>query len=311
MIYLIINVIVNNLSTDSPVSPMTSLIPLVFVICVTAAKQGYEDFLRYRADNMVNKSMVTVIRESVEVDIRCEDILPGDLVRVSRDCDVPCDLVLLKSSDHGKCFITTANLDGETNLKTLLVPKELPDVDIAKLDTLGVIECEPSHTDLYSFNGRIELPNTLNRISVIPTDIELQTGLQNIPLMTENLMLRGSRVKNTEWAIACAVYTGQNSKLALNSKITKNKMSSSEQFINKYLGFFIIILLTVVTVSYFMKRYYDLYHPEHNYYLRQVFDEYVVSSFLQDYFSLLVLFNYLIPISLYVTIEMHKFIGKN
>lgn len=37
-------------------SPLTSLFPLVFVIAVTAAKQGYEDFLRYRADNMVNYS---------------------------------------------------------------------------------------------------------------------------------------------------------------------------------------------------------------------------------------------------------------
>lgn len=311
-------------------SPLTSLIPLVFVICVTAAKQGYEDFLRYRADNMVNKSMVTVVRNSVETDIRCEDILPGDLVRVSKDCDVPCDLVLLKSSDNGKCFITTgdfvcffertpeqqplfvANLDGETNLKTLLVPKGLPEVDISKLHTLGVIECEPSHTDLYAFNGRIELPQTINRVSVIPTDMELQTGLHNIPLMAENLMLRGSRVKNTEWAIACAVYTGQFTKLALNSKITKNKMSSSEQFINKYLAFFIVLLVAVVSVSYFMKRYFDLYHPEHNRYLMQIFDEeYIVSEFLQDYFSFLILFNYLIPISLYVTIEMHKFIGKS
>lgn len=109
---------------------------------------------------------------------------------------------MLKSSDNGKCFITTANLDGETNLKTLTVPKGLPDYDITKLHTLGFIECEQSHTDLYSFNGRIELPSTVNRISVIPTDMELQTGLHNIPLMSENLMLRGSRVRNTGIFIA-------------------------------------------------------------------------------------------------------------
>lgn len=35
---------------------MTSLLPLVFVIAVTAAKQGYEDILRYRTDNVVNRS---------------------------------------------------------------------------------------------------------------------------------------------------------------------------------------------------------------------------------------------------------------
>lgn len=97
---------------------MTSILPLVFVIAVTAAKQAYEDFLRYRADNMVNKSLVTVIRNSVEVEIRCEDIIPGELVKISRDCDVPCDMVLLKSSDDGKCFITTANLDGELKILT-------------------------------------------------------------------------------------------------------------------------------------------------------------------------------------------------
>lgn len=31
--------------------------------------------------------------------------------------------------------------------------------------------------------------------------------------------------------------------------------------------------------------------------------------FLQDYLSFLILFNYLIPISLYVTIEMHRVVG--
>lgn len=125
------------LFSDSPTSPLTSIVPLVFVICATAAKQGYENFLRYRADNMVNKSHVCVIRNGVEQDVKCEDIQQGDLVKISRDCDVPCDLVLLMSSEeNGKCFITTANLDGESNLKTLLVPKGLPKVEAGNLNFL-------------------------------------------------------------------------------------------------------------------------------------------------------------------------------
>lgn len=76
---------------------------------------------------------MTVIRNGHEVDIKCMEIVQGDLVKASRDCDVPCDIVLLKSSDsEGKCFITTANLDGETNLKTLYVPRGLPDVSIGR-----------------------------------------------------------------------------------------------------------------------------------------------------------------------------------
>lgn len=42
--------------TDSPVSPWTSLVPLLFVISATAVKQGYEDYLRHRADILVNQS---------------------------------------------------------------------------------------------------------------------------------------------------------------------------------------------------------------------------------------------------------------
>lgn len=141
---------------ESPVSPLTSLIPLVFVIAVTAAKQGYEDYLRYRADNVVNYAFgkpyiytihcpvfifksflllftVTVIRNGEQMNVRSQDIVLGDLVKAARDCDVPCDLVLLKTSDpHGKCHVTTANLDGETNLKTLSVPRGMPEIGVGK-----------------------------------------------------------------------------------------------------------------------------------------------------------------------------------
>ncbi|KXJ73282.1 hypothetical protein RP20_CCG016146 [Aedes albopictus] len=294
---------------DSPVSPLTSLVPLVFVISVTATKQAYETYLRYRADNMVNYSLVTVIRNGVEQDIRCQDIRQGDIVRTSRDCDIPCDLVLLKSSDeNGKCFVTTANLDGETNLKTMMVPKGMPELSEDKLHTLGRIECELPRTDLYTFNGRLELAEVHQRHEMTSVD---GFGADNhmLPLMAENLLLRGSRVKNTEWAIGCAVYTGQNTKLALNSKMVSNKMSSSEGFINKYLVFFLVLLIAIVVVSFFMKRFNDRYNKGHNFYLGEYMATYRVSQFLQDFFSFLILFNYLIPISLYVTIEMAKFLG--
>lgn len=45
----------------------------------------------------------------------------GDIVRVAKDETFPADLALL-SSDRadGTCHITTASLDGETNLKVRL-----------------------------------------------------------------------------------------------------------------------------------------------------------------------------------------------
>lgn len=195
-----------------------------------------------------------MIREGKEEDINCQDIIRGDLVLVSRDCDVPCDLVLLKSSDpNGRCFVTTANLDGETNLKSLTVPKHLPNVEVEKLHTLGLIEYEQPKTDLYSFNGKIELSGSY-RVHSPYMESASDASRNVIPLMNENLLLRGSRVKNTEQVIGCAVYTGQNTKLALNSRLTRNKVASSESYINKFLIFTLIVLLALVTVSYFIKR---------------------------------------------------------
>lgn len=78
-----------------------------------------------------------------------------------------------------------------------------------KLHTLGVIECEQPRTDLYTYNGRLELSAMYTKdrhstmLNVPPPDKP-----QAIPLMTENILLRGSRIKNTDWAIGCAVYTG-------------------------------------------------------------------------------------------------------
>ncbi|MPC79617.1 putative phospholipid-transporting ATPase IF [Portunus trituberculatus] len=59
--FLIVTLI--QLSIESPVSPMTSILPLVFVVSVTAVKQAYEDWLRHREDNKVNNAPATVLRD--------------------------------------------------------------------------------------------------------------------------------------------------------------------------------------------------------------------------------------------------------
>lgn len=58
-----------------------------------------------------------VFHESLQ-QVQSQNIHVGDIVRVKRDESFPCDLVLISTSNNeGKCYITTANLDGETNLK--------------------------------------------------------------------------------------------------------------------------------------------------------------------------------------------------
>ncbi|XP_023940594.2 phospholipid-transporting ATPase IF-like [Bicyclus anynana] len=290
--FLIVTVIA--IVIDSPVSPFTSIAPLSFMVLVTAVKQGYEDWLRHKADNKVNNQIVEIVHKGVIKQVKNSSISPGTLVRVKRGREVPADLVLLCAEGaKGKCYITTANLDGETNLKSLRVPPPLVGYT-ADIIPQGIrIEVPEPVADLYTFYGRLEIP-----------------GMESLALSTENIMLRGSRVKNTEWAIGCAVYTGEETKLALNSKYAGNKFSSSETVVNNYLMFFIYLLILEMTGSYVAKMILEHWHPQHELYLGPwEKDPFHVKNIFQDLFSFLLLYYYIIPMSLYVTIELYKFIG--
>ncbi|EHH16566.1 hypothetical protein EGK_11859, partial [Macaca mulatta] len=92
-----------------------------YFLIIFLVQQGYEDWLRHNSDNEVNGAPVYVVRSGGLVKTRSKNIRVGDIVRIAKDEIFPADLVLL-SSDRldGSCHVTTASLDGETNLKVCL-----------------------------------------------------------------------------------------------------------------------------------------------------------------------------------------------
>ncbi|XP_020925536.1 probable phospholipid-transporting ATPase IF isoform X12 [Sus scrofa] len=230
------------LMIDTPTSPITSGLPLFFVITVTAIKQGYEDWLRHISDNEVNAAPVYVVRSGGLVKTRSRNIRVGDIVRVAKDEVFPADLVLL-SSDRldGSCHITTASLDGETNLKThVAVPETAVLQTVANLDTLiAVIECQQPEADLYRFMGRMIITQQMEEIVR--------------PLGPESLLLRGARLKNTKEIFGVAVYTGMETKMALNYKSKSQKRSAVEKSMNTFLIIYLIILISEAIISTILK----------------------------------------------------------
>jgi magnesium-transporting ATPase (P-type) len=84
----------------------------------------------------------------------------GDIVETKCDMPFPCDMVLLNTqTEDSVCYITTANLDGETNLKPRSVPHSMPEIkEIEQLATMtAVIKCDKPNMELYEFKGKIEI----------------------------------------------------------------------------------------------------------------------------------------------------------
>ncbi|KAJ8252755.1 hypothetical protein GJAV_G00205210 [Gymnothorax javanicus] len=289
---------------DTPTSPITSGLPLFFVITVTAIKQGYEDWLRHKADNSINRCPVHVIQHSKVVMKQSRKLRVGDIVRVKEDETFPCDLILLSSSrDDGTCFVTTASLDGESSHKTYYAVQDTQAFKTEEeLDTLhSTIECQQPQPDLYKFVGRINIYHEGQEPAVRP-------------LGSENLLLRGATLKNTECVYAVAVYTGMETKMALNYQSKSQKRSAVEKSMNAYLIVYLCILIGKAVINTALKYVWQANpnrdEPWYNQRTETERQRHVLIRAFTDFLAFMVLFNYIIPVSMYVTVEMQKFLGS-
>ncbi|XP_033842587.1 phospholipid-transporting ATPase IH-like isoform X1 [Periophthalmus magnuspinnatus] len=289
---------------DTPTSPITSGLPLFFVITVTAIKQGYEDWLRHKADCSINECPVDVVQRGKVVRTQSHKLRVGDVVMVREDETFPCDLILLSSSHHdGTCYVTTASLDGESSHKTYYaVPDTMAFRTEQEVDSLhATIECEQPQPDLYKFVGRIN----------IYKDKEEPVAR---PLGAENLLLRGATLKNTQHIYAVAVYTGMETKMALNYQSKSQKRSAVEKSMNAFLIVYLCILISKAVINTVLKYAWqwspDRDEPWYNHRTEHERQRHVVIRAFTDFLAFMVLFNYIIPVSMYVTVEMQKFLGS-
>jgi len=81
-------------------------------------KEAFDDIMRAWSDRELNQRDTRKLnRKNGDIKpCRWEDLKVGDIVRVEKDEEVPADLLLIKAPKD-IVFVSTMNLDGETNLK--------------------------------------------------------------------------------------------------------------------------------------------------------------------------------------------------
>lgn len=137
---------------------------------------------------------------------------------MENDQFVAADILLLTSSEpNGLCFIETAELDGETNLKIkqcLVETAAMGQREDMLWEFKGEIICEPPNNLLNKFDGTLIWKN------------------QRYPLDNEKVLLRGCVLRNTQWCYGLVIFAGKDTKLMQNSGKTKFKRTNIDKLLN-------------------------------------------------------------------------------
>lgn len=279
-----------------------SLFPLLFVLCVTAIKDGYEDWRRHRSDRNENNREALVHQNGEFRSKEWKKIQAGEVVKICADETIPCDMVLLGSSDpSGLAYIQTMNLDGESNLKTRYARQETALAVSEGCMISGLIRCEQPNRNIYEFTANMEFRG------------------QRFSLSQSNIVLRGCQLKNTQWIIGVVVYAGQETKAMMNSAASPSKRSKLESYMNRetlWLSIFLFVMCLVVavgmglwllrhkeeldTLPYYRKIYFTNGRDKWKRYKYYGIPMETFFSFL----SSIIVFQIMIPISLYITMEL-------
>uniref|UniRef100_A0A674PFF9 Phospholipid-transporting ATPase n=1 Tax=Takifugu rubripes TaxID=31033 RepID=A0A674PFF9_TAKRU len=291
--YFLFLLILQLIPQISSLSWFTTIVPLALVLSITAVKDATDDYFRHKSDNQVNNRQSQVlIRGSLQKE-KWMNIRVGDIIKLESNQFVTADLLLLSTTEpHGLCYIETAELDGETNMKvrqSVSVTSELGDPNnLPSFDGEIRVVCEPPNNKLDHFSGT------------------LFWGDKKYPLTNHNMLLRGCVLRNTEACYGLVIFAGPDTKLMQNSGRTKFKRTSIDRLMNTLVlwifGFLVCmgVILAVGNAIWESEvgSLFQSYLP-----WDPPVDNFLFSAFL-SFWSYVIILNTVVPISLYVSVEV-------
>ncbi|CAG9315347.1 unnamed protein product [Blepharisma stoltei] len=158
------------------------------------------------------------------------------------------------------------------DLQRLLAPG---DGDLALRKLQGIVYVEEPNKDFARFKGKIKLHG-------FPKALEI--GI-------EQALFRGGVIGGVPWVIGLVAFAGHETKTLLNTKSPTRKTSEVEKKINKWVLFILLVLVGLNVFS--ILAYYYLSN-----------DDYSQDSLVQIFITFTLLYNNIIPISLFVSMDI-------
>jgi len=322
----------------------TVMVPLLFVLFVACVKELLEDFARHRADKETNERMVGIVRSGLCSPERWDQVEVGDLVEVADGQSFPADVVLLASSSPqgaGSCWVGTKELDGESNLKAMNAADTTSRLTQQMVKANFGSEEGRSTTSWHDVKAKVEnvrlasqkdltigqyLHDLGVRVSVEPPNRELDR-VEGSSICLEgkggvdghgegarealrlcHLALRGSRLRDTGKVWGLVVYTGEETKIMKNKSATPSKRSSVDLQTDHLLLYLLCTQACLALASAGVAAYYESRETENRtWYLGSEAQGLRLDIFARPFMFILI-YMYLIPIALYVSLEMVRFV---
>jgi len=307
-IFFLFTAIIQSIPVISPLTSLTAIVPLIFVLGVSLIREFIEDWTRRSYDDLSNREDVVVFRDGSFKKDFSQSLRIGEVIIVPEGRTIPADMILIDSGlREGIAYVETSSLDGEKALKFKLANKQTigvfseennkKEINFRNLVIGGEIEICPPNQNLNEISGKIKFFLKKNDV--------IKANYVYYEISTKEFILKGSVLRNTNWIVGIIVYTGMNNKIILNSKKPRTKISKIERKMNFYLIYvFIFLILCCFACSF-------LHHNGYNNYILYytnfiLLERSSLSESSITFFTYFLLLNTMIPISLIVTIEIIK-----
>ncbi|NXC62731.1 AT8B3 ATPase, partial [Aleadryas rufinucha] len=299
-VYFVFVILLQTFPEISTLPWYTLLFPLSCLLIIRGLRDLIDDIGRHQSDRNINSRPCEILAGRSFRWQKWRDICVGDIVRLRKDSVVPADLLLLRSSEPSSlCYVETADIDGETNLKfrqaLLVTHQELgSEESMAAFD--GRVTCEEPNSRMHTFTGSLRWRGRAH-------------GLDG-----DRILLRGCRVRNTALCYGMVLYAGEcpclwpcpwfDTKIMRNCGKIKRKKTKLDHMMDRLvIVIFLVLLVTSLGLAVASGFWARTFQEKHSYLAALYKHTTPAQQAFLNFWGFTILLSIIIPMSMYITFE--------